>query len=213
MFRRVVRSLPAVGAVLAVGVFSAGTVASAGGPGSDHHGSGGHHQSSRDSHGDRGHHYFRGDHRRSCRWVSAWDQQWLKMHIETNLFEIAGGQAAQNKATTDEVRDLAAQIVADHTAALEQATEVARRLGVEIPDAPSPLQQWAMRAVNQFSGPDFDLWFTDLQVEGHKQAITEAATEAERGCNSKVRALAEASLPVLQAHLEHAQAVLGGLAD
>ena len=204
MFRRVVRSLPAVGAVLAVGVFSAGTVAFAGGPGSDHHGSGGHHQSSRDSHGDRGHHYFRGDHRRSCRWVSAWDQQWLKMHIETNLFEIAGGRAALEKATTDPVRQLAGHLVQDHTAALEEAVAVAERLGLEVPQQPAPLQQWALRAVAQFSGSAFDRWFADLQVEGHKQAIALAQAEASKGCNPKVRGLAAKSLPVLEAHLEHA---------
>jgi putative membrane protein len=197
--RHLFRSLPALAAVLAVALVGASSFALAG----DRHG----------GHDPSWHHHGHGH--ESCHWkrVSGLDERWLKVHIETNLFEIAGGQAAQGKATTDEVRELAARLVADHTAALEQATEVAHRLGVEVPDAPSPLQQWALRAVNQFNGADFDLWFADLQVEGHKQAIVEATTEAERGCNRKVRALAEDSLPVLQEHLEHAQTVLGGLTD
>ena len=199
--RHLFRSLSALAAVLAIALFGAGSLALAG----DGHG-----HRDRSSSGDWHSH---GHGHKSChgRWLSGLDERWLKVHIETNLFEIAGGQAALDKATTPDVRELAAHLVADHTVALAQATELARKLGVEVPDAPSPLQQWAMRAVNQFSGRDFDRWFTDLQVEGHKQAITEATTEVERGCNRKLRALAEASLPVLQAHLEHAQAVLGDL--
>jgi putative membrane protein len=196
------RSVSALVAVLAVALVGASSFALAGD---------GHNRHDRSwNHG-----HWHGHGHKSChgKRVSGLDERWLKVHIETNLFEIAGGQAALDKATTDDVRELAARLVADHTAALEQATEAARKLGVDVPDAPAPLQQWALRAVNEFSGVDFDRWFTDLQVEGHKQAITEAATEAERGCNRKVRALAEASLPVLQAHLEHAQEVLDGLAD
>jgi len=198
--RHLFRSLSALAAVLALALFGAGSLALAG----DGHGHGDRSSGGWHSHG-HGHKFCHGKR------LSGLDERWLKVHIETNLFEIAGGQAAVDRATTADVRELAAHLVADHTAALAQATELARRLGVEVPDAPAPLQQWAMRAVNEFSGLDFDRWFTDLQVEGHKQAITEATTEAERGCNRKVRALAEASLPVLQAHLEHAQAVLANL--
>jgi len=200
MLRRLARSLPALAAVLALVLMSAISVAVANGSHRDHHpGHGGWH-----SHGHHG-----------CAWkhVSGLDERWLTGHIETNLFEIAGGQAAEQKAATPQVRELAAELVRDHTAALEQAQAVASKLHVAIPDRPAPLQEWALRAVQQFGGVDFDRWFADLQVEGHKQAIVEASIEADRGCNRKVRTLAAASLPVLQTHLEHAQAVLEGLSD
>jgi len=189
MLRQLLRSIPALAAVLAVALAGAASFAIAG----DDRG----HADNHDGwHGKR---------------VSGLDERWLMVHTETNLFEIAGGQAALEKATSDEVKALAAQIVADHQAALEQTTAVAQRLGIALPDEPAPLQQWALRAVNRFRGAKFDRWFTDLQVQGHKQAITEAETEVERGHNREVRALAAASLPVLREHLEHAEAVLAGL--
>jgi putative membrane protein len=158
-------------------------------------------------HGDHGHHHGRKCcHRHGS--LSGLDHQWLKRHIQTNLFEIAGGQAAQSRATTDEVRDLAARLVAEHTAALEEATALAERLRVKVPTTPSPLQQWALRAVATFSGSDFDRWFTELQVDGHAEAILETRAEVVKGCNRKVRRLAAATLPVLEEHLEHAQAIL-----
>jgi putative membrane protein len=200
MLRYLFRSVPALAALLAVALVGAGSFAVAG------DGQGRHDSSSSRGHG-HGHKACHGKR------VSGLDERWLKVHVETNLFEIAGGQAALEKATTDEVRDLAAHLVADHTAALEQARAVAQKVGVEVPDEPAPLQQWALRAVNKFRGERFDLWFTDLQVEGHKQAIMETAFEAARGCNPKVKELAAASLPVLEAHLEHAEAILRGLND
>jgi putative membrane protein len=196
--------MPALAAVFALALTSAVSLAVAGGGHREHHGSHGHGHGGWQSHGHHG-----------CSWkhVSGLDERWLTVHIQTNLFEISGGRAAEPKATTPEVRELAAELVRDHTAALEQAKAVAGKVGVAIPNRPAPLQEWSLRAVQQFGGADFDRWFADLQVEGHKQAIVEASFEAARGCNRKVRGLAAASLPVLQAHLEHAQSVLGAVSD
>jgi putative membrane protein len=197
MFHRFGRSITAVAAVLVVGLFSIGSVAAARDGGRDHR-------------GPWGHGYGHGHGYKSChgKRVSGLDERWLKVHIETNLFEIAGGQAALTKATTDPVRQLAAELVADHTAALREATALAQRLGVEVPTMPSPLQQWALQVVSTFTGRDFDRWFAELQVAGHRQAIVEAQTEAMIGCNRSVRRLAAASLPVLQEHLAHAEAAV-----
>jgi putative membrane protein len=198
MFHRFRRTLPALTAALVVGLFGAGSFAVAGNHGPDHNG--GHDHHGWWGHGHKGCHGKR---------VSGLDERWLMSHIETNLFEIAGGKAALDRRdTSDEVRELAEMLVADHTSALEQATALAERLGVPVPAAPSPLQQWALRAVATFSGDDFDRWFVDLQVEGHRQAIAETQLEVARGCNRKVRYTAAAALPVLERHLAHAEAIL-----
>jgi predicted outer membrane protein len=179
-----------------------------------HHDHKGHHHNHKGRHHDRsGHHHGHGFKRCNSRRVSGLDDLWLKMYVQTNLFEIAGGEAALERATTDEVRELATRLVAEHTAALQEALALAQKLRIDVPDEPSPLQQWALRAVATFEGGDFDVWFADLQVEGHRQAIMEAEFEASEGCNRKVRALAAASVPVLQEHLAHAEAVLNGLTD
>jgi putative membrane protein len=197
MFHRFGRAIPALAAALVVGLLGAGSFALAGEDSTDHH-------------GWWGHGYGQGHGHKAChgKHVSGLDARWLKVHIETNLFEIQGGEAALDLAKSDEVLDLAEHLVADHTVALAEATTLAERLGVEVPAAPSPLQQWALRAVKTFRGSDFDRWFADLQVDGHRQAIIEAQTEVAKGCNRKVRNLAAASLPVLEEHLAHAEEAL-----
>ena len=153
-----------------------------------------HHHSSNQSCGENGY--------------SAWDEQWLMMSIQGDLFEIQGGNLAQQKATTQIVRDLGARLVKDHTKSLQEATDVARRLGIDVPDKPSPSQQWQLRAVAQFRGADFDRWYSDLEVQDHVQDIQEAQDEIDKGCNDQIKQLAEDDLPVLQQHLALARAAL-----
>jgi putative membrane protein len=147
---------------------------------------------------------------RSCHGqrYSAWDEEWLKMSIEGDRFEIAGGQLAQQKGTTQLVRDLGARLVADHTKSLADAVKVANKLGIEVPDAPSPSQQWELRVVATFTGVAFDRWYSDLEVQDHVQDIQESQDEVSKGCNSRVRKLAKEDIPVLQQHLALAQAAL-----
>jgi putative membrane protein len=200
MPRHMSRTVLALAAALAVALASAGSLALA---------AEGHR-----SHAYRGHDPgSKQDKRCHGKRVSGLDKRWLKVHIQTNLFEIAGGQAAVDRAVTREVREFGAELVRDHTAALEEATALAQRLRVNVPAEPAPLQRWALRATQEFSGIDFDRWFTDLQVEGHRQAIVEAVTEVAKGCNRKVRRLAAASLPVLQRHLTRAEEILAELGD
>jgi putative membrane protein len=139
---------------------------------------------------------------------SAWDEEWLKMSIEGDLFEIAGGTIAQQQGTTQIVRDLGARLVADHTTSLKDATELAQKLGIEVPAEPSPSQRWELRVVSQFTGAAFDRWYSDLEVQDHMQDIQEAQDEVEKGCNRKVRHEAKGEIPVLEHHLELAQAAL-----
>ena len=197
MSHRFGRTIPALVSALVVGLFGAGSFAEAG-------------EGSTDQHGWWSHGSGHGHGHKACygKRASGLDERWLKVHIETNIFEIQGGEAALELATSDEVLALAQHLVADHTVALAEATALAERIGIEVPAAPSPLQQWALRAVKTFRGSDFDLWFADLQVEGHRQAIIEAHTEVAKGCNRKVRNLAAASLPVLEEHLAEAEEAL-----
>jgi putative membrane protein len=187
MSRRTGRFLPAIAAALAALLVGAGSMALADG-------------------GDNGHsrHHHHGCHGKH---FSAWDEQWLMSSIEGDRFEIAGGQLAQRKASSSEVRDFGARLVRDHSKSLADAVEVAKRLGIDVPGEPSPTQQWELRAVAHLS--PFDRWYADLEVQDHIQDITEAQDEVEKGCNRAIRHLAAEDLPTLHQHLAIAKHLLG----
>lgn len=213
MFHRSFRVLPALVAAVAAAVVASGSFALA--SGFDHR-QGGHHQG--DYH--RGGHHYQGGHHhpggaskrcdRHCRGMSysAWDEQWLTMSIQGDLFEIQGGKIALQKATTPQVKTLASTLITDHTKSLADSVEVAHELGIEVPDSPSPSQQWELQVVSTFSGNAFDRWYSSLEVKDHIQDIQEAKDEEDQGCNDDVQALAEDDIPVLEKHLHLAEAAL-----
>jgi putative membrane protein len=197
MIRRALRALPLIAVALAVAALSSGSFAVA---------EGGHH--TQHNSGDNA---KRCDKSCSKHRYSAWDEQWLMMSIEGDLFEIQGGKLAMHKATTEKVRDLAARLIKDHTDSLKNSTELAKKLGIEVPDRPSPSQQWELHAVAQFKGKDFDRWYADLEVKDHIQDIQEARDEVDKGCNPDVRENARDEIPTLQKHLKLAQDALASV--
>jgi putative membrane protein len=142
---------------------------------------------------------------------SAWDEQWLMSSIQGDRFEIRGGQIAQDNAAAQIVRDLGARVKTDHTKSLQDAVAVAQELGIDVPDSPTPSQQWELRVVAHFHGNEFDRWYSDLEVQDHIQDIEEAQAEVDKGCNPKVRQNAKDDLPVLKEHLRLAKAALAAV--
>jgi putative membrane protein len=195
---RVGRLLPLLGAALLLALLGTGSLALA------HTSSSGHKADS----GSQSRHQRGADQNCGQNGYSAWDEEWLMMSIQGDRFEIQGGNLAQKKATTQIVRDLGARLVKDHTKSLQDATDVADQLGIDVPDKPSPSQQWELRAVAQFQGADFDKWYSDLEVQDHLQDIQETQDEIDKGCNDQIKQLADDDLPVLQQHLELARAAL-----
>jgi putative membrane protein len=133
---------------------------------------------------------------------SAADEQWLKTSIEGDRFEIAGGIIAQQKGTSPTVRALGARLITDHTKSLKDAARLARKLGISVPGSPTPSEQWELQIVSTLSGPQFDHWYSALEVEDHKQDITESKDEVSEGSSRQVIKLAKEDLPMLKEHLK-----------
>jgi putative membrane protein len=139
--------------------------------------------------------------------ASSLDATFLKSAIQGDRFEIEGGTRAASSGNAA-VRTLAARLVKDHTRSLKEATKLARRLGVDVPETPTPPERWELRIVGALQGATFDRWYPDLEVADHLQDISEAKDEASHGANPAVRAMARHELPALRAHLAIAKAGL-----
>jgi putative membrane protein len=178
-----------------------------------HHGGGGPGgpQGGKDPHGQWGGDRHRGPHGWHHGWrnwgqASAYDEQFLKHAIEGNLAEIATGNLALQKSQTPSVRELANRLVTDHTAALAKETDLANHYGIEVPDSPSPVQQWIYDQLSGQTGQEFDQSFATLEVADHQEDIEMYQDEVEHGSARPIRKTAAALIPVLQQHLQLAQA-------
>jgi putative membrane protein len=130
------------------------------------------------------------------------DRQYLTTEVRGNLFEIAGGRIAQQRASTPGVKNLGAVLVRDHSKSLTESGTLARRLGLKVPGNLDPVQHWQLHVAGTYSGRQFDQLYAWLEVADHTVDIENATEEASNGCQPQVRALARKSLPLLRQHLK-----------
>jgi len=221
MLRRTTRLLAVLAVTVGCMVLGTSAPALAGGNG---HNQGKHNRSNARSHNHHGHgnKHHRSDRRERGRHkcnrgdnnngncgpgeYSAWDAQWLRTSLETDLFEIASANLALQRAQNAETRTLANVLIEHHTLSLQQGTALAQQLGIEVPTEPDPVAQVLLRLLESLPAADFDVWFADLQIAGHRLNIKLATAEVEKGCNDAIQARAAGLLPILQQHLELARA-------
>jgi putative membrane protein len=129
------------------------------------------------------------------------DAQILRTSIQGDRFEIIGGRIAQTHAGSAQVAGLGTTLVKDHTKSLREAVRLAKALGISVPSTPSTSEEWELATVSGLTGKAFDVAYSSLEVQDHKQDIEDVHTEQEGGFNRRVVALEHKDLPTLRTHL------------
>jgi putative membrane protein len=132
---------------------------------------------------------------------SSQDVSWMQSIHQGNLAEIAAGNAAQQSATTTDVKRLGAEFVQEHTQLDTAVTQAAQQLGVQLPGSPTPAQQQGLAAVQQKTGQAFDTAWIAEELGGHQAAEAITQQEIQTGSDATVMGLARTGLPVIQKHL------------
>jgi putative membrane protein len=138
------------------------------------------------------------------------DTTWMAAAHQSNLAEIAAGNAAVEQASTQEVKDLGQMFVDMHTQLDADLTAAAEELGVELPGAPTPEQEAALADVTANEGAAFDTAWIAQQQGSHRTTLAATQTELAEGSDPTVLALAEAATPVVEQHLAELDALAGG---
>jgi putative membrane protein len=138
-------------------------------------------------------------------------QAFIKKAIEGNLAEIAVGTLAQQKSSSDGIKQFGQQLQADHTAANDKAMQAAKAVFVDPPKEPSSEQKSAYDKLTHEQGGAFDRDFLAMMVDDHNKAI--ADYQRESSANDAAGQYAKASLPTLQKHLATAQSLTKSVPD
>jgi putative membrane protein len=137
--------------------------------------------------------------------LSKADQAFLKMAIQTDLAEIQMGQLAQQKGQSEEAKQFGQTLQQDHSQNLDMARQLAQQHGMTPPSGPAAEQKKMHDRVGKLSGTRFDRQFARDMVRGHKKAISAFQAEAKR--QGPLAQFAQATVPVLQKHLQIAQSI------
>ena len=127
---------------------------------------------------------------------------------QANLKEIALGRIAQQKASTDEVRSYADQLVNDHTSADQLVLATAQKTGAHLRDASTAHSKQTDHKLSSASGAQFDRTFLEQTSADHKKLMTELQQEREDASDDNIESLIDKIMPILQQHHDLAQILL-----
>jgi putative membrane protein len=130
------------------------------------------------------------------------DQDFFTKASSDGAAEVQMGQLAVQKASSPQTKDLAQQLVKDHTAANKQLAALADRKHANVVLQPQPSD--VMDKLQSLSGSDFDKAYASAMVGGHQKAIA-LFDSASHSSDPDVAAFASKTLPTLKHHLQMAQ--------
>ncbi|WP_354004931.1 DUF4142 domain-containing protein [Ramlibacter albus] len=139
------------------------------------------------------------------------DPQIAHIVVTADQVDIDAGKLAAKMGSTKDVRAFGKQMVTDHTAVNQQASALAKKLGVTPEDngTSQALKKGGdenIAKLKKLKGKAFDKAYVDNEVTYH-QAVIDAVdkTLLPSAKNAELKALIEKVRPALVQHLEHAK--------
>jgi putative membrane protein len=134
------------------------------------------------------------------------DAQFMVDAASDGLAEVRMAEHARDRATTQDVKDLAAAMIAAHTTMNAQVKALAAQKNITIPADLTEKQTKDIADLDEKTGIDFDKAYTDKLISMHKDAINLFEKASSNAEDQQIRDLFVGGLPELRHHLDMAQA-------
>jgi len=141
--------------------------------------------------------------------VGKTDQEFMTRAAKGGMTEVQLAQMAQQKASSQEVKDYARKIEQDHTQANEKLKAIAQERQFQLPADAGPEHQGMASKLNNLSGEEFDRAYVKMMVQDHKKDIKEFERASNRTMDSNLKEFASGTLPKLKEHLSMAEQLSG----
>ncbi|GAB2980164.1 hypothetical protein GCM10027049_14450 [Mucilaginibacter puniceus] len=123
------------------------------------------------------------------------------------MAEVALGEMAQTKASSEKVRAFANMMVMDHSKANDELMALAQIKNITLPDSVDADHKEKMNDLSKKSGNEFDKAYVDAMVDGHKKTVSMFEDASKNLKDADLKAFVDKTLPTLRMHLEHINAI------
>ena len=130
------------------------------------------------------------------------DASFYKNAAEAGISEVDVGNLATTKGNSQAVKDFAAMMVKDHSAANDKLKALAATKAVDLPTSSSVSQMATKGKLDVLSGDTFDKSYIKSQLKAHRQAVALFKKEVASGQDADAKAFATGTLPTLREHLK-----------
>ncbi|MDB5305161.1 MAG: outer membrane protein [Phycisphaerales bacterium] len=135
------------------------------------------------------------------------DQHFIMEAAQGNMFEIAAGKVAEQKATNPQLKQFAQMLIQDHTAANDQLKPIAQQAGVQWPAQLNEAHQAMVSHLEKRSGSDFDRHFLYGQVATHVKDRLIYRDAIAMTQNPQLKQWAQQTDQTVLKHLQHGEAL------
>ena len=144
--------------------------------------------------------------------ISSKDKQFVTKAVQAGKAEVAAGQLATSKSSSDDVKKFAQHMVDDHTKAGAELEQIAQSKGLTVPSDTDSAHKKLAKRLDAAQGADFDrLYAKEAGVKDHSGAVKLFEDEAKNGKDPDLKAFAAKTLPTIKDHYEMAKNLAGSL--
>jgi len=123
------------------------------------------------------------------------------------MTEVETGKLAETNAAAADVKDFGKMMVADHTKANGELTEIVTAEKIEAPKKLDEKHQMIVDRLSKLQGKDFDAAYIKQMVTDHEKTVALFEMAAKNLSDPKLKAFAEKTLPTLKMHLKKIQEI------
>lgn len=136
------------------------------------------------------------------------DSEFARKANWANLAEVKLGDLAEQKATTQAVKDFGQHMVTDHNKAEDNLKSAATKDNITLPGQLDAIDQATYDRLSKLSGQAFDRAYARDMVRDHAADVADFRHEANDGKDVEIKTFAAQTLPTLEDHLREAREVL-----
>ena len=121
------------------------------------------------------------------------------------MAEVKLGELAQEKGSSQFVKDFGKKMVDDHSKANDDLKSIAAKNNITLPSDMPPKHQALYDQLSKLSGDEFDKAYLAAMLKDHKKDVAAFQKESTNGKNPDLKEFASKTLPVIQGHLQMLQ--------
>jgi len=133
------------------------------------------------------------------------DKKFVKDAAEANAIAVSLGKLAQQKGSSEAVKDFGKRMVETHTQADEELRQAAGKASIPVPSQTPRKVKKTEEKLAKLSGAEFDRSYAKIVMNEHKDDVKAFQREAESGKAPEVKEFAAKTLPALQEHRKLAE--------
>lgn len=136
------------------------------------------------------------------------DRNFLEEAYIGSMAEVRLGKLAQDKASSQEVKDFGQRMVDDHTREIENLSKIAKEEGVKLPSQLDSKHQKTYDRLAKLSGAEFDRAYMKEMTSDHKKDVSKYEHAAKSAKDEQLQQHAKQEVATLREHEKMAKSTM-----